>query len=227
MKKVITRLFLFLSILSFGVLDVAAENIDVSQKSSLNVTYQYENEKFYNVNISLYHLATIDQYGSYHFTDQYLDVAFDPVGMSVSDLNLKAQQIEEFILKNRIQSDSLQKTDQNGVTNFSNLELGLYLVLVDSKEVGNYRYSASPALLSIPILEDESYQYDIQMNVKTKREELAQEVTPPGDDGTESVPDTMDNILFYVILLVVSLLVILGVVIYIIKRKDEKNENKK
>ena len=159
----------------------------------------------------------------------YVDVAFDPDGMSVSDLNLKGEEIETFITDNNLQPSSLQKTDQNGVTNFSNLVPGMYLVLVDSTEVGSYRYSASPMLVSIPILEDGTYQYDVQMNVKTEREELGQEVTPPSDDGEiDSVPNTIDNIMLYVGLLVVSILVIFGVMIYIFrKKKGDKNEEKK
>ena len=228
-RKGILNLFLFLSILCFGVLNVEAESIDVSRASSLTLTYQYENEKFSNVDVSLYHLATFDVSGQYQFTDSYVDVAFDPNGMSVSDLNLKGEEIETFITDNNLQPSSLQKTDQNGVTNFSNLVPGMYLVLVDSTEVGNYRYSASPMLVSIPILEDGTYQYDVQMNVKTEREELGQEVTPPSDDGEiDSVPNTIDNIMLYVGLLVVSILVIFGVMIYIFrKKKGDKNEEKK
>ena len=228
-RKGILNLFLFLSILCFVVLNVEAESIDVSRASSLTLTYQYENEKFSNVDVSLYHLATFDVSGQYQFTDSYVDVAFDPNGMRVSDLNLKGEEIETFITDNNLQPSSLQKTDQNGVTNFSNLVPGMYLVLVDSTEVGSYRYSASPMLVSIPILEDGTYQYDVQMNVKTEREELGQEVTPPSDDGEiDSVPNTIDNIMLYVGLLVVSILVIFGVMIYIFrKKKGDKNEEKK
>lgn len=231
-RKGILNLFLFLSILSFGVLNVEAESIDVSRASSLTLTYQYENQSFSNVDISLYQLATFDVSGQYQFTDSYVDVAFDPTGMSVSDLNLKGKEIETFIEENNRQPSSLQKTDQNGVTSFSNLVPGMYLVLIDSTEVGNYRYSASPMLISIPVLEDGSYQYDIQTNVKTEREELEQEVTPPSDVGDngeiDTVPNTIDNIMLYVGLLVVSILVIFGVIIYILrKKKGDKNEEKK
>lgn len=227
-KKIVVSLFLFLSILSFGVLDVEADNIDVLKESSLEVIYQYDEEKLSNVDISLYFLANVDQQGNYHFIDDYREISFNPSDMSVSDLNLKSEEVEDFIAENARQPSSLQKTNQNGVTNFSNLVPGLYLVSVDSKEVGNYRYDATPMLLSIPTLEDGSYQYDIQMNVKTEREQLEQAVTPPGDEGITFVPNTIDNIVFYIILLIISFLVILGVIYYILKKKGEKkDENKK
>ena len=226
-KKIIVSLFLFLSILSFEVLDVEADNIDVLRESSLEVIYQYDEEKLSNVDISLYFLASVDQQGSYHFIDNYKDIAFNPIDMSVSDLNLKSEEVENYIAENERQPSSVQKTNQNGVTNFSGLVPGLYLVSVDSKVVGSYRYDASPMLLSIPTLEDGSYQYDIQMNVKTEREQLEQTVTPPGDEGIIFAPNTIDNIVFYIILLIISFLVILGVISYIFKKKGEKKyENK-
>lgn len=229
MKKVVSSFFLFLSILSFGVLNVKADNIDGSRTSSLSVTYQYDTVMFSNVDVSLYYLASVDESGVFQFTDDYLDVAFDTTNISSSDLTLQAETIENYISSHQLQASSLLKTNQNGVTNFSNLVPGLYLVTVDSKVVGDYRYDASPTIVSIPILEDGTYQYDVQMNIKTEREELEQEITPPGgmDNNNEMVPNTLDNIYLYIVLLVISIIVIIGVIMYISKRKDEKNEKKK
>lgn len=229
MKKVVSSFFLFLSILSFGVLNVKADNIDGSRTSSLSVTYQYDTVMLSNVDVSLYYLASVDATGFFQFTDDYLDVAFDTTNISSSDLTLQAETIENYISSHQLQASSLLKTNQNGVTNFSNLVPGLYMVTVDSKVVGDYRYDASPTIVSIPILEDGTYQYDVQMNIKTEREELEQEITPPGgmDNNNEMVPNTLDNIYLYIVLLVISIIVIIGVIMYISKRKDEKNEKKK
>lgn len=229
MKKVVSSFFLFLSILSFGVLNVKADNIDGSRMSSLSVTYQYDTVMLSNVDVSLYYLASVDESEVFQFTDDYLDVAFDTTNISSSDLTLQAETIENYISSHQLQASSLLKTNQNGVTNFSNLVPGLYLVTVDSKVVGDYRYDASPTIVSIPILEDGTYQYDVQMNIKTEREELEQEITPPGgmDNNNEMVPNTLDNIYLYIVLLVISIIVIIGVIMYISKRKDEKNEKKK
>lgn len=229
MKKVVSSFFLFLSILSFGVLNVKADNIDGSRMSSLSVTYQYDTVMLSNVDVSLYYLASVDATGFFQFTDDYLDVAFDTTNISSSDLTLQAETIENYISSHQLQASSLLKTNQNGVTNFSNLVPGLYMVTVDSKVVGDYRYDASPTIVSIPILEDGTYQYDVQMNIKTEREELEQEITPPGgmDNNNEMVPNTLDNIYLYIVLLVISIIVIIGVIMYISKRKDEKNEKKK
>ena len=226
MKKVVSSFFLFLSILSFGVLNVKADNIDGSRTSSLSVTYQYDTVMLSNVDVSLYYLASVDESGVFQFTDDYLDVAFDTTNISSSDLTLQAETIENYISSHQLQASSLLKTNQNGVTNFSDLVPGLYLVTVDSKVVGDYRYDASPTIVSIPILEDGTYQYDVQMNIKTEREELEQEITPPGgmDNNNEMVPNTLDNIYLYIVLLVISIIVIVGITLYIVKMKG-KNKN--
>lgn len=226
MKKVVSSFFLFLSILSFGVLNVKADNIDGSRTSSLSVTYQYDTVMLSNVDVSLYYLASVDESGVFQFTDDYLDVAFDTTNISSSDLTLQAETIENYISSHQLQASSLLKTNQNGVTNFSNLVPGLYMVTVDSKVVGDYRYDASPTIVSIPILEDGTYQYDVQMNIKTEREELEQEITPPGgmDNNNEMVPNTLDNIYLYIVLLVISIIVIVGITLYIVKMKG-KNKN--
>ena len=226
MKKVVSSFFLFLSILSFGVLNVKADNIDGSRTSSLSVAYQYDTVMLSNVDVSLYYLASVDESGVFQFTDDYLDVAFDTTNISSSDLTLQAETIENYISSHQLQASSLLKTNQNGVTNFSNLVPGLYLVTVDSKVVGDYRYDASPTIVSIPVLEDGVYQYDVQMNVKTEREKLEQEITPPGDvdDNNEVVPNTLDNIYLYIVLLVISIIVIVGITLYIVKMKG-KNKN--
>lgn len=226
MKKVVSSFFLFLSILSFGVLNVKADNIDGSRTSSLSVTYQYDTVMLSNVDVSLYYLASVDESGVFQFTDDYLDVAFDTTNISSSDLTLQAETIENYISSYQLQASSLLKTNQNGVTNFSDLVPGLYLVTVDSKVVGDYRYDASPTIVSIPILEDGTYQYDVQMNIKTEREELEQEITPPGgmDNNNEMVPNTLDNIYLYIVLLVISIIVIVGITLYIVKMKG-KNKN--
>ena len=69
------------------------------------------------------------------------------------------------------------------------------------------------------------------MNVKIERNELEQEITSPSDAGEEGKidtnPNTLDNIMLYVLLMMVSAIVILGV-IYVLRNKEgDKNEKKK
>lgn len=228
MKKMISSFFLFLSIFSFSILNVSADNIDSSKVSSIIVYYQYDDVMVSNTEVALYYLASIDTSSQYQFQDKYLDIAFDSSDMSTSDVSLKAQEIYSYISTNGVQSDFTLMTKDDGTSYFHDLVPGLYLVTVDSQVIGDYRYYANPVLLTIPTVENDTYQYDVSVNIKTDCEKIEQVVTPPGvTDNGEKVPNTLDNIYFYVVLLIVSVLVIFGVMIYILKKKGEKNEGKK
>lgn len=229
MKRVISSFFLFLAVISFGILNVSADSIDSSRPSSITVHYQYDDILLSNTDVSLYFLATIDASGNYQFRDDYLGGSFSPGDMSTSEIALKASEMLSYITSKELKTDFSLKTKEDGTGYFSSLVPGLYLLNIDSQVSGEYRYYANPVLLTIPTLENNTYQYDVTINMKTEREQIEQEIIPPGTtDSGEKVPNTLDNIYLYVGLLVISILVIFGVIIYILKRKGEiKNEKKK
>ena len=227
MKKIIYSILLIISILSINIIEVRAESIDPTRQSSLTVTYQYDNILLTDVDVSLYYLAGVDQEGSYSFVDEYQSIAFDTTNISSSELTVQADIIEKYILENNLQSLRVLKTDQNGTANFTTLVPGLYLVIVDSKEVDNYNYDASPTIINIPTLENGNYQYNVVINMKTEREELTQEQEETTtNENIDKVPNTIDNIILYIVLLICSLIIVIGVIIYIIRKKGESNEKK-
>ena len=227
MKKIIYSILLIISILSFNIIEVRAESIDPTRQSSLTVTYQYDNILLTDVDVSLYYLAGVDQEGSYSFVDEYQSIAFDTTNISSSELTVQADIIEKYILENNLQSLRVLKTDQNGTANFTTLVPGLYLVIVNSKTVDNYNYDASPTIINIPTLENGNYQYNVVINMKTEREELTQEQEETTtNENIDKVPNTIDNIILYIVLLICSLIIVIGVIIYIIRKKGESNEKK-
>lgn len=227
MRKVLSSLFLFLTIFSFSILNVQADNIDPSKVSSITVHYQYDDVKIADTDVSLYYLASIDTSGQYSFQDPYLDISFEVGNMSTSQISLKAKEILSYVTKKELQSDFTLKTQADGTSYFSNLVPGLYLISMNSKVVGDYQYNVSPMLVTIPTIENGIYQYDVLVNAKTEREKIEQEVTPPHDnENGEMVPNTLDNIYLYMGLLLISFLIMIGVMIYILRKKGgNKNEN--
>ena len=228
MNRIISKSLLFLVIFSLGIFNVSAENIDCTKSSSLQIHYQYDSLAISDANVSLYFLANMNENGEYLFRNNYSEIAFNFDNMVSTDIQLKANEIFSYIQKNELWSDYHLKTNHAGYSYFSNLIPGLYLVSVGDKTIGNYQYNASPMLITVPILEDDSYQYDVFIDIKTERKKIEQEIIPPGDtDGDINVPNTLDNIYLYVGLLAISTFVLLGVIIYILKKKGEKDENKK
>lgn len=225
MKKVILSIFIFLSIISMNIREVKAENIDITRESSLEVTFQYDNLFFSDADVSLYYLAGLDSSFNYNFKENYQSVSFNPNGISASELTLQAEKIENFIKEEQIPADQVLVTDQSGNAKFNSLLPGLYLVIVNDKIVDNYQYEVSPTIINIPTVEEGIYQYDVQISLKTERNQVKEEVTPPSDNNQDitKVPNTIDNISLYVTLLVISLVIIIGVIVYLFfKRKGER-----
>lgn len=228
MKQIISSLFLFLIVFSSSILNVRADNIDSSKLSSITVHNQYDNINILDNEVNLFFLASIDSSGKYHFQDNYLDISFDASNMTTSEVSLKAKEIFSYITEAKILSEFTLKTKADGTSSFSNLVPGLYLISVDSKVIGDYRYESLPTLITIPIIENDTYKYDVLVNTKTERKKIEQEITPPNVNGDdEIVPNTLDNNYLYIGLLIISFLIIIGVMIYILRKKGEnKSENK-
>lgn len=225
MKKMLNSFFLFLIIFSFSILNVKADNIDPSLVSSLTIHHQYDDINISDTSVSIYFLASMDSSGKYQFQNDYLDVEFDVSDMTVSEINLKAKEVFSYINSRELDSFACLKTKDDGTSYFSNLVPGLYLISIDNKAIGDFLYKSLPMLVSIPTLENGKYQYDVLVNTKIEKEKIEHEVTPPGVNGNgEMVPNTLDNIYLYIGLLIISFLIIVGVMIYIIRRKGEKNE---
>lgn len=229
MKKIISSFFLFLIIFSFSIFNVSADSIDSSKISSITIYNHYDDINISDTEVSLYFLASIDVNGEYYFQDDYLDVSFDVDNMTTSEISLKAEEILSYITQEELQSDFSLKTKEDGTGYFSNLVPGLYLISIDSKVIDDYRYESSPMLITIPTIENNAYLYDVLVNTKTEREKIEQEVIPPNINGDgEMIPNTLDNIYFYIGLLIVSFLIIVGVMIYILRKKGgNKSENEK
>ena len=227
MKKITAIFFLLLLLFNMNTPQVKAESIDVNKSSSIEITHKYGDIKIPDTTISIYTIAKLTETGTYEFQEHYQEISFDPTGMSSSQQNLKAKEILEYISKNVLEATATTKTNQEGIVNFTNLVPGLYLIQIENKTLNNYQYSALPSLISIPILENSTYQYDIKINTKTEQAEITQEEIPKENENI-SVPNTLDNIVFYMILLGISLLVIIGVLYYISKiEKKGKKENEK
>lgn len=230
MKKLINSIVIFLVVISIGVINVNAENIDTTKSSSLYVTYQYDNVVLTDADISIYYLASINADGTYTFTSEYASVAFDTTDISSSSLTLQAETINNYIVSSSLSAYEVIATDTNGNASFSNLMPGLYLIVVEDVVLDNNQYYASPTIISIPTIENNTYLYDITVNIKTEKKELSVETTVDGDTTDtviEEVPNTFDNIYFYVILLVISVVVIFAVEIFIIKKRGKKNNGKR
>lgn len=157
--------FLFISlILFFGLTNVVSANtVDFTKKGSIEVTLKENNNKVKGAEITLYHIADAKK-------DNY-NLDFDlrsEINCSVNlddltDTNL-VNEISKCNLENAIKYVST--TNEKGVAKFSNLTLGLYLV-VQTKSVEGYS-DIDSFLVQIPKVEDNTWVYNVKALPKTE-----------------------------------------------------------
>ena len=158
----------------FPVSISAASKIDLGRTVSLKVIYEDGSRKLSDVKFSLYRVAEVTENAKCRLTGdfkQYEDTVslknIDAAGWKNTALTLKG-----YVQRDNVPVTRTAKTNASGEISLENLETGLYLVLGDRTEVGNYIYTAEPFLLFLPGQNDVSgeWQYDVTVHVKYDRD---------------------------------------------------------
>ena len=234
-KNILTLLLLL--ILIYPITYIQAEEIDISRKCNININYKYENKLIEKVDINLYKIADINQNGEYTYLNTFQEKEQTLNNKVISEQVEYAKELDEYIKKNNIESDNTATTNQEGLAAFSDLSVGLYLLTYEEIIDNNYEYKSSPILISIPTLENESLIYDIDINpkleittLKPSNNDNKVEDNINNNDNKKNIiekllnPKTGDNIMIYIILLLLSLLGISIVVLYIKRNKKKVGE---
>ena len=153
LKKIILCFTVILSVAVFNLFQVAA--VDVNKKCSLTL-----NECLSGLNVHLYRVASIDEVGSYQYTEDFKEAENTTI-----DLN-KLQTSEE--LKNAAMTlkgyaankEGMTKVTTSSTLTYSNLTTGLYLVVADNLVIDGKTYTYLPYLISLP----QSTKYDVSIN---------------------------------------------------------------
>lgn len=130
--------------------------------------------------------------------------------MSASQMKETSYELQAYMKSENISFTDEKNTNKNGVVQFSNLALGLYLV--SQKEVDDVKYYSEPFLISIPMIEngDEIFNvYSKPKFIEKDESEFPDQPTIP-DDSVGSGNKT--NVILWTVLLLVSGLAILNVI---------------
>ncbi len=225
MKKIIYELFIIL--MMFSVVNVHAENIDPTKESTITVKYSYGNTNFTNVNTYLYKIASLDQYGVLTYTEDFQNISADLKDLTTSELNALTVALDNEISQKQIHQIDMQTTNSEGLATYKSLEAGVYLLKIDNVVTKDYRYKVVPTLISLPLVDQTTnqYRYDVSIMSKTEAKFIGSQT---GDGNTTNPPNTVDMIMVYVAVFVISLLCIIGLVCYINKiKKEGKKEDEK
>lgn len=176
-RKILTMLLMFSFFFSLSMTAYAAdETIDFGKQGSITVELKENDhsDPLSGLNFVLYKVADVESNNhqlAYTFTSSFAES-----GVSLENINADslAVHLAAYAEQNSVAGIS-KNTDGSSIT-FSDLELGLYLV-VENESVSGY-YPASPFLVSVPMTNAEgtAWIYDISASPKVEPEPV-----PPAD----------------------------------------------
>ena len=158
---------------------------DLSQKGSVTITMRQDGTVVSGGTISLYQVGRITETdGNYGFTPTG---DFADCGESLDDVQSAklAQKLAQYAETHQL-SGKTKEIGVKGTVSFTQLTPGLYLFKQDRAASGYNK--AEPFLVSVPMLENGTYVYDVDASPKVELKKGSSPATPgsPGTPGTAS-----------------------------------------
>ena len=149
-------------------------------KSSLTVNLRDDNKKIIikDADVSIYKVADFVTFFKHEympderFVSVISELDFSSLDKTCTSENSKI--IENYIKKNKIDTDKTIKTDYNGKAYFENVDLGIYLVVVSNTD----KYSVDTFLIEVPLSENGVFTNEVNATPKI---------------GIPTVPQNPDN----------------------------------
>lgn len=168
-------LCLVLAVTSLPVTVLAAGNIDLNHSHSLTVIADYDSGSISGMQFDAYLISTVDECGELTVIDRYQDYAED---LDIRGKNDKRWQemaqvlAREILLDTSLKADCSAVTDDHGAAAFTDIPMGLYLILGNTVEKDGYVYSTSPFFVLLPEQDPDSnsWKYDVEANAKLGQE---------------------------------------------------------
>lgn len=176
-------------VLLLGVLAGAASAMEVpdySRRGSISVTMTCEGSPVPGGSLTLYRVGgVVRDDGSYLFAYTQ-DYAACPV--PVEDLSSQAAQALAKIANEKKIQGTRKSIGAQGKVTFSDLEIGLYLLVQDTP-AGGYN-AAAPFLVSLPSRKDGGYVYEVDASPKLELERAPTVPTEPQTPPSGKLPQT-------------------------------------
>lgn len=178
-KRLLTLMLAAVMLWAVALTVFAHEVPDMTRKGSIQIAMHLGGEPVGGGSLTLYRVGAVrEDNGNFTFAlcDDFTDC-------TVSLENLQAQELAgalaDYAADHQI-TGTRQEIGADGKISFQDLELGLYLLVQDQAAPGCSK--AEPFLVSVPIMEEGAYVYDVDASPKV---ELEKEPVPStSDPGT-------------------------------------------
>lgn len=210
MKKIIYLIFTV--IISFTFISIDA--IDITKKGEITGEYTYGDVIISDTDVYLYKVGDLDTDGNLTYNNEFNTFTDNIYGLNASEYKELVNKVNKHIKDNNINYMKKTTTDNHGLFKFDDLIVGLYLVKIDDKVISNkYTYTSNPLLITIPTYDEVRLEDNYNVLAVLKASESIKE---------EETPKTFDPIVNYLILGGMSLVIIIGIVVYMVKRGSKK-----
>lgn len=213
MKKITSILTGIIILLCFNSMVFADSVLDLTRKGSIQITMKYEGNYISGGNLTIYKIANVDvTNGEYNFvlTDSFANSGKSLENIQSSEL---ASSFYTYAKQNSIFGIT-KEIDDNGNVNFSDLDLGLYL-LVQEKGANGYN-KVSPFMVSVPIQENGEYVYNVDASPKIELEKTKEPSDMPDNPKNDTPENSSDLPQTGQLNWPIPVLVVSGIVIFII-----------
>ena len=187
MKKITSILTVIIMLCCFSS-TVFADNVpDLTMRGSIQITMCSGDTYVPGGNLTLYKVGDIyEDNGNYSFV---LTDSFAGSGETLDDIQSAqlADDLARYAERNSITGTN-KEIDQNANIAFTDLDLGLYLLVQEQAAEGYNK--VSPFLVSVPMQENGAYVYDVDASPKVELEKVTEPDTP---DTPPNTPDTPTN----------------------------------
>lgn len=153
LKKIILCFTVILSVAVFNLFQVAA--VDVNKKCSLTL-----NECLSGLNVHLYRVASIDEVGSYQYTEDFKEAENTTIDLNKLETSEELKNAAMTLKGYAANKEGMTKVTTSSTLTYSNLTTGLYLVVADNLVIDGKTYTYLPYLISLP----QSTKYDVSIN---------------------------------------------------------------
>lgn len=203
---------LFTVLISFIFISVDA--IDITKKGEITGEYTYGDKIISDATAYLYKVGDLDTDGNFTYRDEFNTFTDNINNLNASEYKALVDKVNKHITDNNIDYIKTTNTDSHGLFKFDDLIVGVYLVKIDDKIIDEkYTYSSSPLLISVPTYDEVRLEENYNVLAVLKATESIKE---------EEIPKTFDSIVNYIIIGVVSFIIVVGIVIYFVVKKESK-----
>ncbi len=153
LKKIILCFTVILSVAVFNLFQVAA--VDVNKKCSLTL-----NQCLSGLNVHLYRVASIDEVGSYQYTEEFKEAENTTIDLNKLETSEELKNAAITLKGYAATKEGVTKKADSSTLNFTNLKTGFYLITADNLELNGTTYTYLPYLISLPQETD----YDVSID---------------------------------------------------------------